>query len=191
MMLKSLAAVSLVAFFAGCNNNNDNNAPSAAASADSASAPQAAAPASATVQAASVAFDAKLPASLATLTIKDAGGCFVDGIDGAPATATPVSAKTGSALTLSGWAAADVKAGTLGSALAVQLHGDKDFFAAASAERRDGLGTALGNESLDGAGLRLADTALDVPAGKYRVLVLIQSGNDLLRCDTGRSLDVL
>ncbi|WP_157447940.1 hypothetical protein [Paraburkholderia ginsengiterrae] len=191
-MLKSLGVIGLALLIGGC----DNHAPATTANTDSASAavsvsaPVAASATPVAQAAPPAAFAPALPISLNTLTLKDAGGCFLDGANGAGVTSAHVVAKAGGDLSLSGWAAARVKAGKLGSAVAVQLHGDKDYFAEAKTERREGLGAALGNAALDGAGLNLEKTAMEIPAGQYRVLFLIQSNSDLLRCDTGRTLDV-
>jgi hypothetical protein len=124
------------------------------------------------------------------LTIKDGGACFFDALNGAALADGPIRVKSGAPLSLAGWAVADLKAGRLGSAVGIQLNAPAPYFIAADAYVRPGLGAALKNSSLDGGGLRLNTTPLDVPAGDYRVLFLVQSYGELLRCDTGRVLRV-
>lgn len=139
-------------------------------------------------------FEPTLPASLASLTIGDAkvsGLCYLDALNSSPLGDKPAAIKTGSKISLAGWAVYDVKPATLGSAFAVQLLGKQNsYYSIADSYNRKGLGAALGNEVLDGGGLKMEDVSLNVPAGEYRVLFLTQSGNNLLRCDTGHSLNV-
>lgn len=131
-----------------------------------------------------------LPANLASLAIKDGGACYLDALNGAVIENGPIRMKAGTPVSLAGWAAADLKLGTVGSALAVQLNSAAPYFAAAMAYQRTGLGAALKNQALDAGGFRLDTLPMNVPAGNYRILFLIQSGSDLLRCDTGRDLVV-
>jgi hypothetical protein len=94
-------------------------------------------------------------------------------------------------VSLAGWTVADLKAGRLGSGVGIQLNAATPYFIVGDSYSRPGLGAALkGSTSLDGGGLKLDATPLNVPAGDYRILFLVQSDHDLLRCDTGRSLHV-
>lgn len=135
-------------------------------------------------------FRPSLPDSLASLTIKDGGACYLDAVNFAPLGEKPVDLKSGGLVALGGWAVADLKAAKLPTALAVQLNGKQPYFASAEAYSRPGLGKALGNDSLDAGGLKIESIALNIPYGQYRVLFLMQSGSDLLRCDTGRTVNI-
>jgi len=131
-----------------------------------------------------------MPAKFAGLTAKDGGACFLDAVNGPAAGPGPILIKSLSPMSLAGWAV-DLKAGRLGSALGIQLNGATPYYIAADGYPRPGLGAALkSSPSLDGGGLKLDATPLNVPAGDYRVVFLIQSDNDLLRCDTGHTLRV-
>lgn len=155
--------------------------------------PQAPAPAAvqdSSAPATAVGWEPALPSSLSSLTVKDGGACFLDAINGAAIPPGPIRLKAGTPVGLAGWAAADLKAGKVGSALAVQLHSANPYFALAEGYARPGLGAALKNPALDAGGLRLNPLPLNPPAGDYRVLFLMQSGTDLLRCDTGRNIEI-
>lgn len=125
----------------------------------------------------------------AGLTVSDAGACFLDAVNGATGDG-PFLVKSGSRVSLAGWAV-DLKAGRLGTNLGIQLNSASSYFISADSYSRPGLGAALkSSPALDGGGLKLDATPLNVPAGDYRVLFLIQSDAALLRCDTGRTLRV-
>jgi hypothetical protein len=130
-----------------------------------------------------------MPAKFAGLAAADGGTCFLDGVNDAVPPTGPILVKSGSPLSLVGWAV-DLKAGRLGSALGIELNAATPYFIAADSFTRPGLGTALKNPSLDGGGLKLDATPLNVPAGDYRLLFLIQSNSGLLLCDTGHALRV-
>jgi len=131
-----------------------------------------------------------LPAELAALNIKDGGVCYLDAINNVPISEKPFVVKVGSDLALIGWAVADLKEGKLGSSPAIQLKGEKNFFAAAEMYKRDGLGKALEHPALEGGGFKAEKVILSVPSGQYHLLFLTKSGGDLLRCDTGHTLVV-
>ena len=140
------------------------------------------------------AFQPALPVGLANLIVSDAkvtGLCYLDSINASPASDAPTTVKSGATLSLAGWAVYDAKLAQLGSAFAVMLLSKQNsFYLTADSYNRKGLGVALGNEKLDDAGLVSEGILVDVPAGLYRVLFLTQSGNNLLRCDTGRTLNI-
>lgn len=131
-----------------------------------------------------------LPSKFAGLTLKDGGSCSLDSVNGALAGAAPIPVKSGASVAMVGWAVANMEAGILGTSLGIQLNGATPYFVAAESFVRPGLGAALKHPSLDGGGLKLDPSALNVPAGDYRVLFLAQSDNQLFRCDTGRALHV-
>ena len=135
-------------------------------------------------------WQATMPAKFAGLSVKDGGACYLDAVNAGAIGDGPFLIKSGSQLSLAGWAVADLKAGRLGSAVGVQLHAATPYFIAAESYVRPGLGAALKSPALEGGGFKLDATPLNVPAGDYRVLFLIQSDHDLLRCDTGRTLRV-
>lgn len=139
-------------------------------------------------------FQPTLPTSLVSLAISDAkvsGLCYLDALNSFSLGDKPATIKAGTKISLAGWAVYDVKSATLGSAFAVQLLGKQNsYYSIADSYNRKGLGAVLGNEVLDGGGLKMEDVSINVPAGQYRVLFLTQSGNNLLRCDTGHSLNV-
>ncbi|MBV9508065.1 MAG: hypothetical protein JO323_23990 [Acidobacteriia bacterium] len=131
-----------------------------------------------------------MPAEFAGLTVKDGGACYLDVVNGADA-ANPPRIRPNSMIALAGWAVADPKAGRSGGGVGIQLNSSTPFFIVADRYNRPGLGTALKSSSaLDGGGIKLDPTQLNLPAGDYRVIFLIQSDRELLRCDTGRSLRV-
>lgn len=135
-------------------------------------------------------WQTRLPPQFAGLTLKDGGNCSLDTVNGALAGAGPISVKSGGSVAMVGWEVADLQAGGLGTSLGVQLNAATPYFIAAEAFVRPGLGAALKNPALDGGGLKVDPTSLNVPAGDYRVLFLAQSDSQLLRCDTGRTLRV-
>jgi hypothetical protein len=131
-----------------------------------------------------------MPAKFAGATVKDGGTCYLDDINDQVNPEGPVLIRSGAPVWMGGWAVADLKAGRLGSGVGVQLNAPIPYYVVGDSYSRPGLGAALKNPSLDGGGLKLDPTALNVPAGDYRVLFLIQSDHDLLRCDTARTLRV-
>jgi hypothetical protein len=131
-----------------------------------------------------------MPAEFKGLELRDGGACYLDAVNGAGIEDGPKVVKAGSAVSLAGWAVADVKAGRLGSAIGIQLNSATPYFIGAETYVRPGLGAALKAPALDGGGVKLDSTPLNVPVGDYRVLFLIQSDRNLLRCDTGRTLRV-
>jgi hypothetical protein len=135
-------------------------------------------------------WQTSMPAKFTGLAPKDGGACYLDAINGGIVGEVPVSVKSGSSLAMAGWAVADVKAGRIGSALGIQLNGPTPYFIAAEGYPRPGLSAALKSSSLDGGGLKLDPTPLNVPVGDYRIIFLAQSDNDLLRCDTLRTLHI-
>lgn len=139
-------------------------------------------------------FQPRLPSNFAHLIIGDAkvsGLCYLDAINSLPLDGTPITIKAGTEISLAGWAVYDVKSAKLGSAFIAQLLGKQSsYYSTAESYHRKNLGAALGNVKLDGGGLKMEGVTLNVPAGEYRVLFLTQSENNLLRCDTGRILNV-
>ncbi|HEY4088568.1 MAG TPA: hypothetical protein VGM43_21710 [Bryobacteraceae bacterium] len=132
-----------------------------------------------------------LPAEFATLTMKDGGVCYLDALNGSAIADGPVRVKSGSPTAFAGWGVADVKTGRVGTSVGIVLNSATPYYIAARAYVRAGLGAALkGAHSLDSGGLKLDATPLNVPAGDYRVLFLMQSDHNLLRCDTGHTLQV-
>jgi hypothetical protein len=131
-----------------------------------------------------------LPPQFAGLSLKDGGSCFLDTVNGVAASSNPIPIKSGAPIAMVGWDVANLEAGTLGTLFGIQLNAPTPYFIAAEGFVRPGLGAALKNPALDGGGFKLDSTPLNVPAGDYRVLFFTQSGNSLLRCDTGRSLRV-
>jgi hypothetical protein len=131
-----------------------------------------------------------MPPKFAGLTVNDGGACYLDAVNGADA-ANPPGAASNSTVAMAGWAVADLKAGRTGSDVGIQLDSKATYFIAADRYNRPGLGTALKSSSaVDGGGLKLDPTQLNLPSGDYRVFFLIQSDRELLRCDTGRNLKV-
>jgi hypothetical protein len=133
-------------------------------------------------------WQSALPPALAAFAVKDGGACYLDAIDGAPIASNPIRIKSGSPVAMAGWAVADLKAGVLGRSVGIQLNAATSYSIPAASYEREGLGEALKKPSLGGGGLMLNSTPLSIPAGYYRVLFLVQSGSDLLRCDTGRDI---
>lgn len=140
--------------------------------------------------AARLTFSQSLPASLVALKPRGGGACFLDAINFAAIGEKPVVVKAGSEVSMGGWAVAEASPGKLGTSPMVQLRGRQTYYVRAEAYVRPGLGRALGNPSLDGGGLKIAGATLTVPADDYRVAFLVQSGAELLICDTGRQLRV-
>ena len=138
----------------------------------------------------------RCPAKFAGLTVKDGGACYLDAVDGAGIGTGPIPVKSGTPVSLAGWAVADLKAERSRGAVGIQLnptalYGIRSvpYFVSADTYTRPGLGAALkSSSSLDSSGLKLDAATLSVPGGEYRILFLIQSDHDLLRCDTGRTL---
>ena len=131
-----------------------------------------------------------LPPKFAGLTLKDGGSCSLDTVNGALAGPGPIPVKSGASVAMVGWEVANLQAGILGTSVGIQLNAATPYSIAAETFVRPGLGAALKNPALDGGGLKLDSTALNVPAGDYRVLFLAQSDNQLFRCDTGRTLRI-
>jgi hypothetical protein len=135
-------------------------------------------------------WQASLPGKFAALSLKDGGSCFLDTVNGVAASSSPIGIKSGAPIAMVGWDVPNLEAGTLGTSFGIQLNAPTPYFIAAEGFVRPGLGAALKNPVLDGGGFKLDSTPLNVPAGDYRVLFLAQSGTDLLRCDTGRTLRI-
>lgn len=140
-------------------------------------------------------FKPDLPENFRSLSISDAkitGLCYLDAVNSsALGDKQKTIIKAGEKLSLGGWAVYDVNPATLGTAFAVQLFGNQSsYYSMANSYNRKGLGAALGNEKLDDGGLNLDMVSLDIPVGTYKVLFLTQSGNNLLRCDTGHTISV-
>jgi hypothetical protein len=131
-----------------------------------------------------------MPARFAGLTVRDGGTCYLDLINNLVNPDAPVPIKSGAPVFMGGWAVADVKAGRLATAVGVQLDAATPYFIVADSYVRRGLGAALKSPSLEGGGLKLDPTALNVPPGDYRVFFLLQSDHDLLRCNTARRIHV-
>jgi hypothetical protein len=128
---------------------------------------------------------------LAGSAVKDGGACYLDAFNGTTIGNGPIVVKSVSPASFAGWAVADLKGGRAGSSVGIQLNAAKPYFISAVRYKRPGLGAALkGRPSLDDGGLKLDATPLNVPPGDYRVLFLIQSDLNVLRCDTGRTLRV-
>ena len=83
-----------------------------------------------------------------------------------------------------------MKAGKVGSAVWLELRGNKSFYSEAAFYQRPGLGKALGTESLDGGGVVLRDVALPSEVGRYEVIYLVQSENNIVRCNTGNTISI-
>lgn len=135
-------------------------------------------------------WQTSLPGKFAGFSLKDGGSCFLDTVNGAAAGSSPIAIKSGAPIAMVGWDVANLETGTLGTSFGIQLNAATPYFIAAEGFVRPGLGVALKNPALDGAGFKLDSTTLNVPAGDYRILFFAQSGIDLLRCDTGRTLRI-
>ena len=133
-----------------------------------------------------------MPSDYAGLKVREGGQCYLDVINETSVGAAPTPVKSGSVMSLAGWAVADVQSGQAGSAAGVQLiAAGSSYSAPAASYMRPGLGAALkGSSSLDSGGLKLDSTPLNVPAGQYNVRFLVRSGGDMVRCDTGRILSI-
>ena len=133
-----------------------------------------------------------MPSSFSGLKVREGGQCYLDVINGASVGAAPTPVKSGSVMSLAGWAVADTQSGQAGSAAGVQLiSAGSSYSAPAASYARPGLGAALkGPSSLDSGGLKLDSTTLNVPAGQYSVRFLVQSDGEMVRCDTGRILSI-
>ena len=136
------------------------------------------------------AFSQALPSGLVALKPRGGGACFLDAVNFAAIGDRPVGLKAGSEVSMGGWVVAEASPGKLGTSPMVQLRGRQTYYVRAEAYARPGLGRALGNPALDGGGLKLAGVVLTIPADDYRVAFLVQSGADLLICDTGRQFRV-
>jgi hypothetical protein len=132
-----------------------------------------------------------LPPEFAAFPMKDGGACYLDALNGSAIADKRLRIKSDAPTSFAGWAVANMKTGQVGTAVGIALHSATPYYIAAQAYVRTGLGAALkGGPSLDNGGLKLDATPLNVPAGDYRVLFLIQSDRELLRCDTGNTLQV-
>lgn len=135
-------------------------------------------------------FSRSMPPSFAGLPVRDGGRCEIDALNFALFENSPMPLRRGASLALAGWAVVDVRAGTMGAARAVQVGTDPAFYAAGESYLRNGLGAALGNTALDRGGFKVERVALNVAPGSHRLFILIQSGKEVLRCDTRRVLRV-
>lgn len=135
-------------------------------------------------------FQTSAPASFKSLVAKADGTCYLDAINEVPLVNKSGEFKAGSPVLFAGWAVANMKAVKVGSAVWLELRGDKSFYSEAAFHQRPGLGKALGAEGLDGGGVVLRDIALPSEVGRYEVIYLVQSGNDLVRCNTGNTISI-
>jgi hypothetical protein len=124
------------------------------------------------------------------LTLKDGGTCYLDAFGDGKIGDAPIPASSQAPVWVAGWAVADLNGGRLGDALGVELKAATSYFLAADSYVRPGLGAALKHPSLDGGGLKIDPTPLNVPAGDYGLFFLIQDNRDLLRCDTSRTVRI-
>lgn len=135
------------------------------------------------------AFKTALPDNVKSLIIKDGGACYLDTLNDTPVSDKPATYKSGAVAGFVGWAVADMKSDMPGSAVLVEVvQGVQSYYAEAAFYNRPGLGKAIGNEKLDGGGVLLNGIALPAETGFYKINFLIQSGNDLVRCNTGHKL---
>lgn len=131
-----------------------------------------------------------LPPKFAGLALKDGGNCSLDTVNGALAGTGAIPIKSGASVSMVGWEVANLQADVVGTSFGIQLNGAASYSIPADSFVRPGLGAALKKPGLDGGGLKLDSTILNVPAGDYRVLFLARSDDQLLRCDTGRTVHI-
>lgn len=87
-------------------------------------------------------------------------------------------------ISIEGWAVGDNS--TLPSDLAIKLvpvAAGESFFAPASRKISLGLGQALGDGALDGAGFEISANLDSVPSGRYSIFVLQRTGSAVISCE--------
>lgn len=158
----------------------ESRAQRAAAGSPSAKAPPQASP-----------FSSSLPAAIAGMAIADGGLCNIEVINGLPVEkVTRLERRDG--LVMRGWAVDDA----VGSApstvlfeLAVASRSDRFYLAGKRGKRTD-VAKRLQSSAYELSGCEATGELRSIPSGRYRVSILQARGDRLVRCHTGKDLEI-
>ncbi len=163
--------------------------PLPATTVETASVPPIAASSANTIVDVAIKLAAKLPAPMAKQTFVTGGSCYMDTLDGRLWEDKVLTVKDRKSIRITGWGV-DSEGKRLSAATYVRLENSKKrrYYAATTPEDRPDVVTYLGQPAFLRSGYRALFSAEKLPAGEYKVAIVMNAGGRNVLCGNGRKL---